>query len=246
MGLIFFSTELYLRTVVWLRIRIRPQSRDRILYTFLYKLVRYGLGTLWRVSGAKIDNRARIQASPGVLVIANHQSLLDIPLVHESIQGDYPLMVTRRLYARGVPLVSYMLRLYGYPLVDPGRFVPGQLDWLSDLAGSTSHPMAIFPEGGRTRDGEVRPFKKAGLKAILKSREWKVYVIVVDGLWKSARFADFAKTVTSIRATVDMAGPFSYDGSKDDADAFISTLHREMCDKLAAMRHESQTAETTS
>ena len=104
--------------------------------------------------------------------------------------------------------------------------------------------MAIFPEGGRTRDGEIRPFKTAGLKAILGARDWKVYGVVIDGLWEAAKLPDFIRNVSSVRATIDMVGPFSYDGSKDGVDDFISNLRHEMCDKLEAIRRESAAAAT--
>ena len=183
-----------------------------------------------------MDVRVGIPAQPGLLVLMNHQSLLDIPLVFACFTDGYPMVVTRERYRTGYPLVSHMIRLYGHPTVRPGEHAAVQLEALRRTAATCDRPVVIYPEGSRTRDGEVRPFKTAGLKAILSARRWSVHVVVGDGLWAMARVGGFVGHVSSARIHLEDAGPFAFDPEKDDVDTFCAAMEKEMVRKLAEMR----------
>ena len=188
------------------------------------------------VGGATIDGRVRIPGDPGTLIVMNHQSLIDIPLLVNLVMDGYPKIVTRERYSRGIPLISYMLRLCEHPLVDPGRHVDANMRRLREVAETTSHPILIFPEGSRTRDGEIKPFRTAGLQAILSARSWKVYVVVADGMWKCGKLVDFIRNIGSVRARVECVGPIESPAPGEDPAEFITGIRAIMCDKLHEMR----------
>jgi 1-acyl-sn-glycerol-3-phosphate acyltransferase len=236
----FITADLVERTVIVALLRLRPASRQRILRVWLRSLTRLGLWIIRGVGGARITNLPSVPAEEGVLVVMNHQSLVDIPVVFEFVKGGYPRIVTRKRYFSGIPLVSHMLRLYGHLPVEPGRNATPQVTSLGETAATTSLPIAIFPEGQRTRDGNIRPFRTAGLKAILSARRWAVYVVVADGLCPAARLGGYIRHVSAIDARVESMGPLVFDGSSDDIDAFIEGLRRMMCDKLDEMRAAQQ------
>jgi len=202
--------------------------------------------SLWlikRVGGANIGELPVIPNEAGTLVLVNHQSLIDIPMAFAAVTPPYPKFVTRKRYARGVPLISYLLRVYEHPLVEPGRQVKDQLEMLANLAATDEHTIVIFPEGSRTRDGEIRPFRRPGLRALLTQRPMSVYIIVLDGLWRCARFADFLRTLHVIKPRIECVGPFSFSGSEEESEAFIDEMFQRMCDKLREMRDvETRTA----
>lgn len=177
-----------------------------------------------------------IPCEPGTLIVMNHQSLLDIPLAFACVDGGYPLVVTRERYRRRHPVVSHMIRLYGHPTVRPGEHAAIQLEALRRTAAAADRPVVIYPEGSRTRDGEVRPFKTAGLKAILQSRRWSVHVVVADGVWRTAKLGGFARYVSSARIRVEEAVPFAFDPVKDDANTYCAAIEARMVQKLAEMR----------
>jgi 1-acyl-sn-glycerol-3-phosphate acyltransferase len=154
--------------------------------------------------------------------------------------GSAIQFVTRRRYARGIPLVSHMLRLYESPLVDPGNPGRGQLLALREAAGRNAFPWLIFPEGSRTKDGSIGPFKKAGLRAILSARRWSVHLVVTDGFWRCGRLRDFARNVRSVRALVECVGPFVSPSAEGQLDDFIEDLRRRMCSRLDEMRRSAE------
>jgi len=236
-GLVFVLGDLLL----WLAtpvMRLLPATREPIL-SRLVRTLRELIAASVRLFGARLDVKPRIPDQGGVLVVVNHQSLLDIVVSFQCVPDGYPLMVAHHRYMRGIPLVSHMMRACHHIPVYPGRTGRAELDRLGDLVRAARHPVVIYPEGHRTRDGEIRPWKRAGLQAFLSARPWAVHVVVLDGLWRTARIPDFIRNVSTVRCRVELAGTFAYDGTgREHHDEFIDTLERAMCDKLARMRNE--------
>ncbi|MDX1390657.1 MAG: 1-acyl-sn-glycerol-3-phosphate acyltransferase, partial [Acidobacteriota bacterium] len=146
--------DLFQRTVVALVVRVRPSLRVPVLGWWINRMRALVAWSLERVGGASIPTRS----GPGTLVVMNHQSVLDILLVVGTVRGGYPRIVTRARYRRFIPLISHMVRLYQYPVVDPeakSSTVRESLRALGEAARKSDVPIAVFPEGTRTRDGEV-------------------------------------------------------------------------------------------
>jgi 1-acyl-sn-glycerol-3-phosphate acyltransferase len=235
-GLWFLGADVIQRLLVAPLVGLRPASRWKVLHRWAEFVAGGTLGILRRFGGARFDLPARIPARSGVLVLMNHQSLMDIPVAFKCLEGATPRLVTRRRYARGIPLVSHMLRLYEHPLVDPGRTTREDLERLARAARESSTPIVVFPEGHRTRDGEIRPFKKAGVGAILTARPWSVYLLVVDGLWRCARISEFVRTIGSVQARAEWVGPIEFRGPGADPDAFLDEMRTRMRNHLAEIR----------
>jgi len=169
----------------------------------------------------------------------NHQSLMDIPLIVRAMAPGYPRIVTRERYANGKPLISHMVRLYQYPTVNPRATVRSDLRRLTEAAAESPVPVVIYPEGTRTRDGEIGKFKRNGLRAILAGRSWEVWVVTVDGYWECARLEDFREKVSQIRGKMRVDGPFQSpapDADPAGLDDFMDEMRDAMKAGLAALR----------
>ena len=217
--------------------RVLPPARSvRLLTRWQLFASMAALVIIRRLGGATLELPGRIPAEPGVLVLMNHQSLIDIPILVSSMRGVYPRIVTRKRYAARVPTISHMVRLYGYPLVDPGKTTERSIAALRQEAASSAHPLAIYPEGTRTRNGRIGRFKLLGLTTILRARRWQVYVVVTDGLWKCRRLKDLVGNVSSIRVAARTMGPYRSPSPSDDPKPFIGEMRRVMTGMLAEMR----------
>ncbi|HEX5132890.1 MAG TPA: lysophospholipid acyltransferase family protein [Candidatus Krumholzibacteria bacterium] len=246
-GLVYILGEPLMWLTVSLVSAIAPRHRESML-RFWVHVLKGATVILLRVAGARFDVGLRVPCEPGILLISNHQSIVDIPVAYMCVPDGYPTMVAHHRYWKGIPLISHMMRLYGHIPVYPGRTGREELNRLTRLVRAAEHPVIIYPEGHRTRDGEIRPWKRAGLEAFLSARPWKVYVLVVDGLWKSGRIPDFVRTISQVRCRAEAVGPFEYDGrEREDHSEFIDRLETAMCDKLAEMRrtHTSAVREAT-
>jgi 1-acyl-sn-glycerol-3-phosphate acyltransferase len=134
-----------------------------------------------------------------------------------------------------------MIRLYQYPVVDPTANTDEMreaLDRISEAAATTDVPIAVFPEGTRTRNGEIGRFKKGALSRILGTRDWTVYVFVVDGFWQVAKFKDFMGGQSRIRGKMEHAGTLEWTDPAEDPTVFIEEVRNMMKDRLSAMRGE--------
>ncbi len=218
---------------------LRPSRRIAILGSWQRFMARLMMRTFSVLGGARISELPKVPGDAGTLVLMNHQSLMDIPLVVASIPDAYPRIVTRERYLRWIPLISHMVRLYQYPVVDPSAN-PGSgkrmLRTIAEAARTSDVPLAIFPEGTRTRNGEIGRFKTKGLKLILAQRAWTVYVVVADGFWERATLKDFLGGMRGIRGRVEMLGPFRWEHPGAEPEPFIEEMRAHMVDKLAEMR----------
>jgi 1-acyl-sn-glycerol-3-phosphate acyltransferase len=217
-----------------------PDRRVAIMARWQHIMRWFALSPIIYIGGARFPKPVEIQGGGGVLIVMNHQSIFDIPLVVESLPvSTFPRFITRKRYFRGIPLVSHLVRVYEYPSVDPlagSAEKKRSLASIRDAAHKTDAPICIFPEGTRTKDGEVGEFRPAGLKIILKQRPWKVYVLVGDGYWKTAKMKDFAFGMSEIRGKLEVAGVFDWPDPKQDSGAFIGTLRQVLVARLAEMR----------
>lgn len=242
-GVFFVASEIWGRLVVSPFVYFFPKRRERALRSH-YIISRDMIFVILRTVGrARFDVGPRIPCRGGILIVMNHQSLLDIPVAALTAPDDSPRFVTHYRYARGIPLVSYMIRMMRAIPVYPGRTSPSELARLAEVARTAEHPIVLYPEGHRTRDGEVGPWKRGALDAFLSARAWTVHVVAIDGLWKSARIPDFIRTLTQIRCRVESAGVFEYDGrGRENQREFVERMRTAMCDKLSAMRREDALA----
>jgi len=75
-------------------------------------------------------------------------------------------------------------------MVDPRNDPQGAIEAIRRGVRELTHGLLIFPEGHRSRTGEVGRFRTAGLEAMLRERRLPVYVVVNDGMWRARRFTD--------------------------------------------------------
>jgi 1-acyl-sn-glycerol-3-phosphate acyltransferase len=230
------------RVVVAGLAKLLPSKRLAILSWWERRLAHFVIGSCRHIGGVHIGPPPVLPGREGVLVLMNHQSLLDIPLVVAALQPTHPRIVTRARYARGKPLISHMVRLYQYPLVDGRANARGQINAIAENARTSPVPIVIFPEGHRTRDGEIGPWKEGGLRAILGARRWTVYVMVADGYWKSARLVDFLERISTIDGSSLALGPFEGPEPGADPEAFIAEMRSRMVEALHTLRARGSAA----
>jgi len=194
---------------------------------------------LKRFGGADIPQPGRVPGGPGILILMNHQSILDIPMAIASGQGVFSRIVARQRYARWIPVISHTIRTLKYPVVNPrakagtGRRLLEQLD---QVARTSVAPLILFPEGTRSLDGEIGRFRTAGLERILGAREWIVYVLVSDGYWRHGKLVHFLGGMQKIKGRLSVLGPIEWSDPAANPANFIARMRNLMVDELARVR----------
>jgi 1-acyl-sn-glycerol-3-phosphate acyltransferase len=138
------------------------------------------------ILGTKITFRCFDKLPKGrpIILISNHQSMLDIPPIVWGFRHHHPKFISKIELGKGIPSVSYNLRHGGSVLIDRNkrRQAVLEIEKLGRYIEDNNYTASIFPEGTRTKDGKMKPFKPAGIKALLKVAPSAVIVpLVIDG-----------------------------------------------------------------
>ena len=126
---------------------------------------------LW-ILGTRLDFKAKAElpADRPVIFIANHQSMFDIIGMIWYLRKNYPIFVSKIELAKGIPSISYNLRKSGAALIDrkDGKQAIMEIARLGKLIEETKFSAAIFPEGTRSRTGELKSFALGGVGILIK------------------------------------------------------------------------------
>jgi 1-acyl-sn-glycerol-3-phosphate acyltransferase len=212
-----------------------PRHRFLLVGAFM-KWMSRNIIRLLTLGGARFRRIGTIPTAEPVLIVGNHQSLLEIPQVVLMAHPRVPAFVTRRRYARFIPLVSASIRLLDCPIVDPKRDPVAAVQAIQRGARELPHGLIIFPEGHRSRDGEILPFRSSGFVAILRERPLPVYLVVNDGTFRVRRFVDLVFRVHLIDAVSEVMGPFTPPSDPDALPGFLGDLRKQLKDRLAERR----------
>jgi 1-acyl-sn-glycerol-3-phosphate acyltransferase len=133
-----------------------------------------GIGVIGEVEGAH-----RVPAG-GVMYASNHQSLLDILVLGALLPGDLK-WATKRSIMR-VPFLGWHLALAGHVPVDrkAGSRAAAETIKRFRTVLEEGETLLVFPEGTRTPDGEVQPFKSGGFYAAVRANV-PVVPVALDG-----------------------------------------------------------------
>ena len=133
------------------------------------------------------------------VLISNHQSLLDIPVFMKFLTDRDIRFIAKDALGRHVPLVSEMLRAQEHCLI-PRKAKPMEaMRYISDFGKRVVERKQIpilFPEGSRTRDGNVGKFFSAGFRQLTESTQLPVVVCALDGGWK---LRDLNKLINNLK-----------------------------------------------
>ncbi len=163
----FLITIFYPIQVVALHV-FGEQARRRSVDLLNYLMVRglYIMGAGIRFSGLENipDNRP-------LIVVANHQSMQDIPALGWVFRNYYPKFISKIELSRNLLSVSYNLKHGKSAIIDrnKGAQAVKEIFKLGRLIEDNNYAACIFPEGTRSKTGELKPFMTAGLQTLLRA-----------------------------------------------------------------------------
>jgi 1-acyl-sn-glycerol-3-phosphate acyltransferase len=229
------------RLVLWPAVVLLPRRRTAIIRAWLRCHARATLAMARAVAGVRFSVRGVIPRQ-SCIVVMNHQSVFDIPLGLSLMPGPQTVIPTRDRYRRGIPAISPLSRLAGFPFVSQSRMLTrDELRGLTEAAERVARgelSLLIFPEGHRTHDGRIGRFMRGGLRVVLAHARRPVYCVVADGMTLARTTGDALARIAGNTVRVIILGPFAPpdDGAAESTDAFIESLHRQMTETLACMR----------
>ncbi|WP_168194306.1 1-acyl-sn-glycerol-3-phosphate acyltransferase [Thermodesulfobacterium sp. TA1] len=136
---------------------------------------------LLKVLGVEIKVYKEVDLPKGIYIfMANHQSQLDIPVL-EKVLEDYNIRFLAKKSLFNIPFFGWGLKVLGYVPVereDPKEGFKSILACVEKIKEGVS--LVVFPEGTRSKDGEVLPFKLGGFLIPIKAQA-KVIPVAIWG-----------------------------------------------------------------
>ena len=174
-----------------------PFDKRRVVVHFISKLI---TDTVLGIFGREVIGGENIDPKQAYVIVINHTSMMDI-------MSLYPLplvfkWVSKREVYR-IPMVGRLLFMHGDIVINRASTKEAMqlvhtrgMEWLKKGAS-----VSIFPEGTRSKDGEIHNFK-AGAFILAKDAEVPILPVVLDGTNNMVRNRIFMNWKNRIRIKV--------------------------------------------
>lgn len=142
----------------------------------------------------KVENIELAPQGVPVIIVANHQSMYDIPPIIWFLRKLHPKFISKKELGKGIPSISYNLRHGGSVLIDrkdPSQALP-QIQKVAQYIEKTNRSVVIFPEGTRSKTGTPKKFSESGLRTLYENAP-SAYIlpVTINNSWKLVKFGAF-------------------------------------------------------
>lgn len=176
-----------------------------------------------------VVREADIDPRTSYVFTANHQGAYDIFAIYGYLGHNFRWMMKKAL--ERIPLVGYSCRVAGHIYVDnstPSAVRATMARAERQLRGGMS--VVVFPEGSRTRDGRMHPFRRGAFK-LAEEFGLPVVPVTVDGSYRIMPRGSLLPHYGTITLTVH-APIYPADGGRHDIDSLMEQSYRAIAESL--------------
>jgi len=150
-----------------------------------YLVARYWGWVILRLVGVRLRVRGleKLDRSRAYVFMSNHCSNLDVPVL-VAVLKEYQLRWVAKKELVKVPLFGWALKTTGHIIIDRSdqlRAIESLRSAREKIARGIS--VMFFPEGTRSPDGSLLPFKKGGFFFAIETQA-QVVPITLNGTWR--------------------------------------------------------------
>jgi 1-acyl-sn-glycerol-3-phosphate acyltransferase len=121
------------------------------------------------LSPVKVSGLEKIDTTLPHVYAVNHASAMDIPVLYVHLPFQFRIVFKKELLS--YPIVGWQLKRSGQVCIDqqkPTNSIAAIRSAVKSLKGGM--PLVIYPEGGRTPDGEIKPFLPGAFFLAIKAQ----------------------------------------------------------------------------
>lgn len=213
---------------------LKKTGRAEICYRITDRWVPRWMGTILKIGGVRVevDGLENLPDSPAVFV-CNHQSMIDIPVLLTALGRPRALMAKAVLSK--IPLLRGWMRLFDCIFVhrsDPKAARRSYEDGVRLVKSGCD--LIVFPEGTRSKDGELLEFK-AGSFRIASTNGVPLVPLLIDG--SRYTLEENGGWICPGRVTVRVFEPISTaEMGREELKALPQQLHDRLAEALAEQR----------
>src|ERR1051326_5415280 len=156
-----------------------------------------------------IENAGALDPKQRYVLVANHHSYFDIPCILAAVPQPIRFMAKASLFK--IPIFGWSLARAGFIPIDRKnrRTAVKSFDPAVERI-RRGNTIVIFPEEGRSRNREMRPFQRGAFLLAIKS-ELPVVPMALDGTYDVFRVG--AKRITPGKVTIKVGTPIPTAGA---------------------------------
>ncbi len=179
-------------------------TRGKVISWFVRlwgRLILNTLGNPYQIQG--LD---RLNPKENYIFAANHSSSLDIPLLFGCL--PYWLVPIAKIELKWVPFLGWVMQAGGHVFIDRSNHENAMRSMEKTKRSLLEKPRSVllFPEGSRTLNGEIQPFKPGGLLLSIETGI-PIVPVAVDGTFQS--FRKGSKKFTKHKLLISLGEPIS-------------------------------------
>lgn len=227
---IFFIVGLPVLLVEYIIGKFNRNARDKsskVIVKFAFKVILF-------ISGVKIDvtGKENIPMDEPLLIIGNHSGFFDILVLYTVIPHVFGFVAKKEIAK--VPFLRLWMKLINCIFIDRTNIKEGLKSILKAIDKvKRGVSICIFPEGTRSHDGNLLPFKEGSFKIADKSG-CAVLPVAIKGT--ADIFENHLPKIKKARVTIKIASPF-YPDSLDKEDrkhmgAYTQKIIQNMLDEM--------------
>jgi 1-acyl-sn-glycerol-3-phosphate acyltransferase len=190
--------------------------------------------SLW-ILGAnfKFKGFKKLPKDRPIVFLSNHQSMWDIPPLMWKFRRHHPKFIAKKELTKFIPSVSFNINFGGSVAIDRSKPKESikRITAFAKKINAKKFAVCIFPEGTRTMNGPMKPFKKSGIETLLKEMPNALFVpIAIKNTGKIDYKGKFLKRL-GVRVTYSFLKPRNL--TLENAEAELAIMRAEMITAIA-------------
>jgi 1-acyl-sn-glycerol-3-phosphate acyltransferase len=195
------------------------------------RMIRWWARRIVRAAGIDlhVENSERIEAGQRYILVSNHYSYLDIPCILAGI-SQQPIRFLAKKSLFSIPIFGWALGRSGFVPIDrKNRRTAVKSFELAAERIRKGNTIVVFPEEGRTRTRELRPFQRGGFLLALKSG-LPVIPIAIDSTFDVLPVG--AKRIVPGRVTLRVGTPIATEARSVREKESLAAASREQIEAM--------------
>ena len=181
---------------------------------------------------SSVQGLENLETGRRYVFVSNHASMIDIILALGYLPGTVAFMAKKSLF--NIPLFGWAIRAVGCIPVDRSSRIKAQqsVDQGVRRLQRTFVNMILYPEGTRSRDGHLQPFKSGGFLLAIRSGI-PIVPVATKGTFEALRSGGLNLTAVPLSLTIGL--PIrTAELSDDDRHELRDQAYRAVSDLLSA------------
>jgi 1-acyl-sn-glycerol-3-phosphate acyltransferase len=158
--------------------------------------------------------------------VSNHQSTADIAILPWALRSLNVKFLAKEELGWGIPTVSMALKHWGSALIsrESTRCDIARMKAMARGLAYWEGSVVVFPEGTRSRDGSLLPYKSGAVRIVAKEARLPLLPVAIDGTHVAPNLLRFARRMPGARGTVTIGTPVPPDMWSDRLDSVVDEI----------------------